>query len=475
MLLKRKWVLRLLLVLTDVVLINVAFALGYWMRYDLQWFRAVDPAFDVRFRVYIPFILILTAVLVLAYRAEGLYNLEQGVSLFEELYSIINGTTTGIVLMVVLVYFFRPLFYSRLLFLYAGAFIFLLLSASRMTKALLMRRLRQRGVGVARVLIVGAGEAGRAVMRAIVAQPSFGYKVVGFVDDNPSKGETDIGPFKALGSLDNLARVIHEYSIDDVFITLPWQYHRKIMAIVAQCEREQVRARIAPDMFQMSISRMDIITLAGIPLIGVKETSMGRLDRWMKRAIDFTVSLAALVFLAPILGLVALLIKLDSEGPVFFRQERVGKGGRKFRIYKFRSMYRDAEEKQKLLEAENEADGPIFKIRDDPRITKVGRWLRRFSIDELPQFYNVLLGDMSVIGPRPPLQSEVDNYQEWHKRRLEVSPGITGLWAISGRSELSFDEMALLDIYYIENWSPGLDTKIFFQTIPYAMFGRGAY
>jgi exopolysaccharide biosynthesis polyprenyl glycosylphosphotransferase len=247
------------------------------------------------------------------------------------------------------------------------------------------------------------------------------------------------------------------------------------MAIVAQCEREQVKARIVPDMFQMSISRMDIVTLAGIPLIGIKDTPMGRLDRWLKRAIDFTVSLLALVLFAPLLGFVALMIKLDSEGPVFFRQERLGKGGRRFIIHKFRSMYRDAEERLRELEDANEADGPIFKMKDDPRITRVGKWLRRLSIDELPQFYNVLRGDMSIIGPRPPIQSEVDQYQEWHKRRLEVSPGITGLWAISGRSELSFDEMALLDIYYIENWSPALDTRIFFQTIPYVIFGRGAY
>jgi exopolysaccharide biosynthesis polyprenyl glycosylphosphotransferase len=210
-------------------------------------------------------------------------------------------------------------------------------------------------------------------------------------------------------------------------------------------------------------------------MIGVKEVRISGLNQLIKRAIDVVFSTLILILAAPLMALVALMIKMDSPGPAIFAQERVGKMGRRFMVYKFRSMVEDAEAKRQTLEALNEADGPLFKIKEDPRTTRLGRQLRRFSVDELPQFYNVLRGEMSLIGPRPGLPSEVEEYQEWHKRRLEVPPGITGLWQVSGRSELTFDEMALLDIYYVENWSPALDVKILLQTIPRVIFGNGAY
>ena len=472
---KRRWLLIAGLVLSDILLINIAFAIAYYIRYELQWLRAVDPAYLVPFSVFIPFALILTVLLILVYRQEGLYRLRRGTSWFDEVYTIINGTTTGIVIMVVLVFISRPIFYSRLIFFYAGALIVVLLSLSRLIKHIVVGRLRQRGIGVARAIIVGAGEMGRTVMRTMVAHPELGYEIVGFVDDDPAKGHTDIGRFKGLGSLDNLPSLVQNEAIDEVFITLPWQYHRKIMAIMAQCERENVRARIVPDLFQMTLSRMAITEMAGIPLIGVKQVSISGVNRFIKRAIDFTFSLLFLILAAPLMALIALIIKLDSPGPVLFRQERVGKGGRHFTLYKFRSMTVDAEEKKELLRDLNEADGPLFKIKDDPRCTRVGRWLRRFSLDELPQLYNVLRGDMSLIGPRPPLPEEVAQYQPWHMRRLEIPPGITGLWQVSGRSQIPFDEMVLLDIYYAEQWTPALDIRILLRTIPKVIFGDGAY
>lgn len=472
---KRRWLLIAGLVISDAILINIAFAIAYWIRYDLQWLRAVDPANVVPLSVYVPFAPILTAVLILAYRRQGLYSLRQNISWFDELTAIINGTTTGIVIMVVLVFISRPTFYSRLIFFYAGAVIVILLSLSRLIKNIWLRHLRRRGIGVARAIIVGAGEVGRTVMRTMVAHPNLGYEIVGFVDDDPAKGSTDIGRFKGLGSLDNLAVLAQDEAIDEVIITLPWQYHRKIMAIMAQCERENVRARIVPDLFQMALSRMSITEMAGIPLIGVRQVRISPFTRFLKRAIDVAFSLLVLIFSAPLMALIALAIKLDSPGPVFFRQGRMGKGGRPFTVYKFRSMMIGADEQKELLRDLNEANGPIFKIKDDPRVTRVGRWLRRFSLDELPQFYNVLRGDMSIIGPRPPLPEEVSQYQPWHMRRLEIAPGITGLWQVSGRSELPFDEMALLDIYYVEQWSPALDLKILLRTIPTILFGDGAY
>jgi exopolysaccharide biosynthesis polyprenyl glycosylphosphotransferase len=470
-----KQLLSLGLVVADILLMNIAFAISYWVRYDLQWFRAVDPAFDVPFSAYIPFIGVLTALLLISYKLEGVYDHRRGASWFDEFYSVANGTTTGIIIMVVVTFFYRPLFYSRLLFIYTGVLIVALLGLSRLIKGIVLRKLRQRGIGVVRTLIVGAGEVGRTIMRNIVAQPSLGYQVMGFVDDNPEKGHKDIGRFKGLGSIDNLPRIVQEESIDEVIITLPWMYHRKIISVMTQCEREGVRARLVPDLFQMSLSRMDVDDLGGVPMIGVKEISITGWKSVVKRAIDFTIALVGLIVSSPLMLLIALTIKLDSPGPVLFRQIRVGKGGRHFVLYKFRSMREGAETEQHKLTNLDEAEGPIFKIRHDPRCTKVGRFLRRTSLDELPQLYNVLRGEMSLVGPRPPIPAEVEHYEEWHKKRLEVSPGMTGLWQVSGRSELTFDEMVLLDIYYIENWSAALDTEIFLRTIPKVIFGNGAY
>lgn len=462
-------------ILIDIFLINIAFIVAYWVRYDLQLFRAVDPAFDVPYAVYLPFVAIFTLLLILVFRQQGVYRLRRKISWFDEFYAIVNGTATGTIITIVFIFLYRPSFYSRVIFIYAGLLSVTILGLSRLIKVTALRRMRRKGVGTKRVLIIGAGEVARTVMRMVVANPEAGFDVVGFLDDNPAKGSTDIGRFKALGSIDNLANILVEEEIDEVIITLPWQHHRKIIGVMTQCERRNVQPRIVPDLFQMTLNRMHVEEIAGVPMIGIKEVGIGGLNQVVKRTIDVVIGALALFLGAPLMGLIALMIKMESPGPVLFKQERLGKNGRRFTVYKFRSMIKGAEEQIAELGELNEADGPLFKIKDDPRLTRLGKWLRRLSLDELPQFYNVLRGEMSLIGPRPPLPAEVEQYQEWHKRRLEVSPGITGLWQVSGRSELTFDEMALLDIYYIENWSLGLDTKILWQTIPRVIFGDGAY
>jgi len=472
----RRWLL-LSLVLSDIVLINVAFAIGYWIRYELQWIRIVDEANYVPYSEYLPIGLLLTVVLIVAYWLDGVYEFPRGRSWLNEVYRIIRGTTTGVIIMVVGLFFYRPYFYSRLIFIYAFVLIVFLLGFSRLLKNLVLVQLRERGIGVRRVLIVGAGETGRMVMRTIVAQPELGYQILGFIDDDPEKSNSEIGRFKGLGTIDNLRNLIQaeDSNIEEVIITLPWMYHRKIVNIMAQCERQNVTARLVPDLFQMSLSRVEIEDLNGIPLIGIREITFSRWGLIVKRAIDIIASATALIALAPLLGLIALAIMLDSPGPVLFRQTRVGKDGKTFTLHKFRSMRVGAEQEQDKLAERNEATGPLFKMRDDPRLTRVGKILRRFSFDELPQLHNVLRGEMSLVGPRPPLPKEVDEYQEWHKKRLEIAPGLTGLWQVSGRSDLTFDEMVLLDIYYIENWSPALDTIITLRTIPRVIFGDGAY
>jgi exopolysaccharide biosynthesis polyprenyl glycosylphosphotransferase len=470
----RAWI-TLVSVVLDALLISAAFRIAYWMRYDLQLFRSVDPANNVPYRVYLPMVVLLTVVLLLVMRREGAYNSSPPRSFFDEFYAIINATTTAIMLLIVIVFFTSGFFYSRMIFLYAGLLMICLLTLLRMVRGLVLTRLRQAGIGVDRVLIVGAGEVGRTVMRNLMAQPELGYRVIGFMDDDEEKGTVDIGPFKGLGALENLERVIREEGIDQVIIALPWQSHRKITRLMTVCDRSGVRSRVVPDLFQLSLGGIDVEAINGIPLISVKQTSLTGLNLAVKRAFDLVLTGAGTVLLAPVLLATAVAIRLDTPGPILFKQERAGRGGNSFLLYKFRSMHENAELLQDKLQERNEASGPLFKIKDDPRRTKVGRFIRQTSIDELPQLLNVLKGEMSLVGPRPGLPKEVALYQDWHRKRLEVLPGITGLWQVSGRSDLSFDEMVMLDIYYAENWSIGLDMRILLRTVPQVLFGDGAY
>ncbi len=460
----------------DALLINIAIAIAWYIRYELE----ISPSFGEGFfyhpyTAYLPLAGLLTLLLLFVFRLEGLYPLARGQSLLDEIYTIVNGTTTAILLVMAFTFFVRPLVFSRAMYVYAALGIILLLSLVRLIERQIFARLRQWGIGVDRVLIVGAGEVGRALMRNIVARPDLGYQVVGFVDDDSERGHTDIGRFKALGGTNGLPTLLRELSVDSVIITLPWSAREKIIGLMDLCQRVGTVAKIVPDLFQLSLSHVAIDEVGGIPLIGVRETRLNWLDSVTKRAIDLVGSLALFLVFAPVMGIIVLLIRLDSPGPVIFAQTRVGQNGRRFTAYKFRSMRVGAEEELSMLNELNEATGPLFKIRHDPRRTRVGGWLRRTSLDELPQLWNVLRGEMSLVGPRPALPSEVEQYRDWHRRRLDIKPGITGLWQVSGRSELTFDEMVMLDIYYIENWSPWLDVWILLRTIPTMLLARGAY
>lgn len=461
--------------LLDTALINLGFVLAYWVRYQWQWFRPVDEVFLVPYSVYFPYSLAFTGIMLVVYWTEGLYNPRRKRSAFHEVYIIIRGAITGVAALYILSLVYRAVLLSRLIPAYAGLAVVALLSGARAVERVIQGHRRKKGLGVQRVLIVGAGEIGRMVMRNIAAQPELGYQIVGFVDDKPERGSRDLGRFKGLGSTDQIADLVKQHAVDTVIVALPWLAHRKILGIVSQCEHLNVAVRIVPDLFQMSLSQVDIDDLNGIPLISTKSPVIMGWNLAVKRTFDVIFSALFLVILSPVMLVIAILIRLDSPGPAVFAQQRIGRGGKPFTVFKFRTMRCGAEEEQESLRALNEAKGPMFKIKADPRCTALGRLLRRISLDELPQFYNVLRGEMSMVGPRPPLPGEVQQYQEWHKRRLEILPGLTGLWQVSGRSDLTFDDMVLLDIYYIENWSLLLDLRIALKTIPSALFARGAY
>lgn len=458
--------------LLDTLLIFGSFILAWWTRYELQVIRQVDEVNYTNLTDFLGYFCILTACILLIFKIEGLYDLARSARWLDEVGMIVQGSLVGVAGSIVFVFYFRELTYSRLMFLYSLVFLIVLLALSRLLIRAVRFVLRMRGKMLERLLIVGAGAQSLHVMRSVVAQPELGYRIAGFADD---ERRDDIGRFHHLGRTDEIEQILLNAQIDQVVIALPSASHDKILKIAALCQQLGVTFRIVPDSYELSLSRVDINELPGVPLITMHTDTIVGWNRLIKRGVDVLFAVGVLLVSAPVMALTALAVKLDSRGPIFFAQERVGENGRRFKIYKFRSMHINAEALLEKLRAQNEATGPIFKMKHDPRCTRIGRIIRKLSIDELPQFYNILRGEMSLVGPRPPLQREVDLYQSWHMRRLEAPPGLTGLWQVSGRSKLTFDEMVMLDIFYIENWSLSMDLKIILRTIPAVLFSRGAH
>ncbi len=463
------------LVLADALLILAAFLTAYYLRYQAQWFFAVDPAYQQSLEGYWLLGLFTVAVLLVAFRFSHVYPYQPGRAWLTETWRIATASTAGVMIIIVASLVFRPMLYSRLVFLYTAVLVTIYLGASRLIILWLRDYLRTYDIGVERVLLVGAGDVGRMVMRTVAARPDYGLKLVGFLDDHPAKVTTDIGRFKALGPVDTAKEVIRAAAIDRVIICLPWQSHRTIQRLLRECEQMGVAAYAVPDLFHLTKDQMRVEELNGIPLLSTRALSIRGWNAFLKRSFDVLVGSAATIIILPIALLIALAIRLDSAGPILYTQVRVGKNGQQFRCYKFRSMVTNADQLRAQVADLNESNGPLFKIRKDPRLTRVGGFIRRYSIDELPQLINILRGEMSLIGPRPNLPAEVEQYEDWMYKRLSVSPGLTGLWQVSGRSDLTFEEMVLLDIYYVENWTMGLDLNILLRSVPAVVQARGAY
>jgi len=465
---------RLAVQFADLVLAVVAFVAAYYLRYALGVGGDVADENFVPVDSYIPLIAAVTLAFFLVGRVSRMYDSVLRRPLVDEAWNIVQYLSLTMMLLFGMVFLTRGLAYSRGLFIMAWALTAALLVADRVLGRVALTLLRRRGIGVERVLVVGSGRLAQAVMYFLTTEPGISYRLVGFVHPHAIQ---DIGRFQCLGAVTDLAQTLHSHQIDEVIMALPPEEHQLLSAMTGACAGEGVAYKVVPDLFEMSISLspVDVAELRGIPLIGPRDLTIRGSDLLLKRAMDIAVAGTVLLLGSPLWLAVALAIKWGSPGPVVFVQRRVGRDGRVFDALKFRSMYVDAERRQAELMAHNEADGPIFKMRNDPRITGTGRWLRRTSLDELPQLLNVLAGDMSLVGPRPPLPSEVEQYEDWHLRRLSVAPGLTGMWQVSGRSELPFDAMVLLDISYIRNWSLGLDLQILLRTIPAVLSGHGAY
>ncbi len=339
----------------------------------------------------------------------------------------------------------------------------------------ILRFFRKRGYNYREVLLVGSNERTLRIINEIDRNPSYGLRIIGVIDDlSRSSYWISHSTVPFLGDIVDLKRILTTYIVDGICITLPaGSFYREIADIVNVCEEIGLPVHVR-DPFREKANRAPPFYVGGLHFFTYAGGSDTGWRYSVKRVIDVVFSILFLVILGPALLLIMSLIKLTSQGPALFKQIRVGKNSRLFKLYKLRTMVADAEKLKEQLLAQNEMDGPAFKIKDDPRVTWIGKYLRKFSIDEIPQLFNVLNGDMSLVGPRPGLKEEVDAYIWNHRKRLSVIPGITGLWQIMGRNEISFDEWMKLDIYYVENWSLRLDFYILLKTIPVVLSTKGA-
>ncbi len=456
---------RNFLFIGDALLIAASFALAWWIRFEsglISLTKEYQP-----FALYEIPIAVLVAIWLSAYGWQRLFHIEFSRRWGQELGKLTKAGAVSLILSMALTFLYRTETFSRLT-LGIGVAVALITTSiyHRVLMSVLTNMLR-KGKGMAKKLVIGDGELAENTCAQILADPLTNRGLVGRLCTEKSSLRT--------GAPSELRAILIGKRIDEVILAETDVSEAAIRRIIYECRKERALFVMVPAFQGLLRGIIEIDSIGELGTIAFRDVAMTGWQRYAKRAVDLAGSGFGLIVLSPLFLGLAAAIKIDSKGPVFFKQERIGKNGRKFGMIKFRSMFIDAEKRLAELIDKNEAEGALFKMKDDPRITSVGKFLRRFSIDELPQIINVFIGQMSLVGPRPPLERELAEYESWQLKRVDTVPGMTGLWQVSGRSDLAFSEMVRLDISYIEHWSLWLDVKIIFKTIPAVLTGRGAY
>lgn len=465
--------------LLDLGLTALAFPIAYWIRMRVLT-RMVGS--DVVRPVIYPFAMYWTffaAILVIWFLAGQLLHTYRDIELRNR-QQLVGDAAKLIVLSVVALnaalYLFRADYISRAFILTIAAVDFALLVAGRLALLGGSRRLREKLQRFHYCLIVGLGQNARELASLIEQCEPLGLRLIGFV--NPGvELESKISGLKSqypVFALSDVYGILEKHVIDELLFAVNNDELESLEPLIDRCHKEGIRTRVDLGFFPRTFARVHLENLRHIPLLTLGSTPDNEFALFAKRAADLILSLLALILLAPLMLILAILVRLTSPGPILYRQTRCGLNGRRFTLYKFRSMVANAEELRSDLESLNEIEGAAFKMKNDPRCTPLGRWLRKFSLDELPQLWNILIGEMSFVGPRPPLPQEVERYVPWQRRRLRMRPGLTCLWTLEGRNRLTFDRLVQFDLAYIDNWSLWLDLKIFLKTIPRVALGRGA-
>jgi exopolysaccharide biosynthesis polyprenyl glycosylphosphotransferase len=463
------------------------------------------PAFEP----YGHLLLMIPIIRVVSLRWRRLYDLKGEFSLLDDLIDIFAAVTLASLVIIVVTFMYRGLFeyrvysYSRGIFLLDWVLALIGTAMLRGGVRSIQLWLRRRGLNLIPSIIVGQGELAELCCTEIASRPQLGYRIVGIIAGHEAgapasandlsstasnchptdRGQTSLHRYPTIGTLKDLPEIIKAYGIEEVFITDPSISPRLLFETIMQSWRySRTKFSLVPNLLNTLPRKTQLDQIGALPMVKLFQEPLRGPNRYIKRTADVIMSMVGLLIFSPLLFIMYLLIKLDSPGPTLFRQERVGMDGRVFTLYKFRTMrvgIDDEPHREHMSQLINgkiaaQTDGEVLygKVEDDKRVTRVGRILRPLSLDELPQLFNVLKGEMSVVGPRPPIPYEVEQYSDWHRKRLDVKPGITGLWQVSGRNRLPFDEMVQLDVYYIENWSLWLDFKIILQTIPAILRGE---
>ncbi len=460
--------LPIILIVLDVGAVFLAFSIALYLRFPLELFTNTPTIGNAQQYWYLMMSMLPIWIFNLAYFK--LYNPQYVLHGNQEYGRIVNAATTTIVHTMVIIYLIKADFARGwVLLTWLTAIIFLL------TGRYLHRQIHKSLVDSSNwklpVVLVGANSEARSLMDEI-KRSDFGMRIIGAVAGTSQAPATGL---RILGSINNLSDIIKNTGAQAAVVIPSALPPSALQGLYYKLASANVDTFISPSLFEIISSRALITPINDTPLIRLENVSFSGIKYYIKRALDIASSITLLIIFMPLFLIISLLIRIESRGPIFFTQRRIGRRGNIFKIYKFLSMYKDAERQKTELLHLNEATGPIFKIKDDPRVTGIGKWLRRFSIDELPQLYNVFIGEMSLVGPRPAISDEVKTYSDWERRRLDTHPGMTGLWQVSGRSNTTFKEMVRLDLYYIENWSPLLDLTILVRTIKVVFMSKGAY
>jgi exopolysaccharide biosynthesis polyprenyl glycosylphosphotransferase len=479
--LTRGWVFWLI----DICCIGAALYLGYWLRVGSGLFGGKADVGLTRIIALVLISLGWTAI----FAAQGLYRRVKVLAGLDQILSIGKSVSLGFLLLLGLSFVWRKHYFveTRLIVAFGWAFGIILLSLVRvgLIRNFLRGRIRHPGA-VRRAAVVGAIPFARRFIGDNMSANN-GYRVVGFVETTDGEIAADLGPEYVLGRITALDDIVNKHEIEEIFLPIGLLESRGCFSIVSRCSRTGLPVKLVSDIFEILMPDEPKERIDGLPKIGFGEPALKGAGVVVKRLLDLLIASMVVLIFSPMLILIASLVKLLSPGPVFFRQIRAGHNGRPFTFYKFRTMRHDTDDTlhreyatnfiggKELRLRDEQNDSKVYKMPDDPRVTSIGKILRRTSLDELPQLFNVLKGDMSLVGPRPPIAYELVIYKEWHKRRLKAKPGITGLWQVSGRSSVPFHDMVLLDLYYINRWSLSLDIEIVLKTIPVVLSGKGAY
>jgi exopolysaccharide biosynthesis polyprenyl glycosylphosphotransferase len=464
----------------DLILTSVAFFAAFFIR-DLL-LPLIDPAhfptglFPITqyLKIY-PVVLIIWSILLFSYNS---YHSHRTIPLTKEALTTIRVVVVGNILLATLAYLWPLRQLSRSWFVLFSALAAVILVAEKILVRVIARWVRSKGLNYRTVLIVGTGRRATDIARLITGHKYWGYKILGFVSDG-HRLSNGWARYRIWGNVPDLKRILENHEIaepiDEVVFAVTRKKLDEMKQIFLMCEELGIRTRVAMNFFNNRVARLEIEEMEGVPFLTFTTTPSNEAQLALKRALDIAVALLLLAISGPVIAIAALAIKFSSPGSVLFKQKRIGLNGRMFTLYKFRTMIEDAHARREEVAHLNEMNGPAFKSKSDPRVTPIGRWMRRFSLDEIPQLWNVLKGDMSLVGPRPPIPEEVKMYHRWHRRRLSMKPGLTCLWQVSGRNSIQdFDHWMKLDLQYIDNWSPSLDLKILLRTIPAVLSGRGA-